>query len=277
MSNKNALTHFPVHSLLRAKDWQTRPEYDQVCQWWNSGGNGVCALIGMGGAGKTAIAEQFLHSLPGLFPNAARTTKQSQKLRVPSSVFIYSFYDDDKPANFLESLQMWLEGDARPKDQLSITQIKFLIRSTHGLIVLDGLEKLQEGNDRGFGKLISPQVRDLLDHIASGAGSKLGVLLTSRFPLTDLRDSDRRFYHAITIDRIGIEAGMQLLRDRGVSGSDSQLTKIVHDCGQHALTIDLAAGFISEFGDGNPNTGRLSSKGCIIQKEHNESSSCSLE
>jgi hypothetical protein len=208
----------------------------------------------MGGAGKTAIAEQFLHSLPGLFPNAARTTKQSQKLRVPSSVFIYSFYDDDKPANFLESLQMWLEGDARPKDQLSITQIKFLIRSTHGLIVLDGLEKLQEGNDRGFGKLISPQVRDLLDHIASGAGSKLGVLLTSRFPLTDLRDSDRRFYHAITIDRIGIEAGMQLLRDRGVSGSDSQLTKIVHDCGQHALTIDLAAGFISEFGDGNPNT-----------------------
>ena len=85
-------------------------------------------VVGLGGACKTAIAEQFLHSLPGLFPNNDRTSKHSTKLRFPSSVFVYSFYDDDKPANFLESLQMWLEGNARTKDQLSITQIKFLIQ-----------------------------------------------------------------------------------------------------------------------------------------------------
>lgn len=116
----------------------------------------------MGGAGKTTIAEQFLHSLPGLFPNAARTTKQSQKLRVPSSVFIYSLYDDDKPANFLESHQMWLEGKARITDQLSIAQVKFLIQNTQGLMVLDGLEKRQKANDRNSAKIIRPHPKTQL-------------------------------------------------------------------------------------------------------------------
>lgn len=254
MTIQNALTNFHVHTLLRAKDWQARPEYDHVCEWWNNGGHGVCALVGLGGAGKTAIAEQFLHSLRDSCPKTDRTPQESQKPRTPPAVFVYSFYDDDKPANFLERLQMWLERNARIEDQLSIAQIMFLVQNTQGLMVLDGLEKLQEPNDRGFGKIISPQVRELLDHIASGACNKLSVLLTSRFPLTDLRDSDRRFYHAITISRISVPAGIGLLRDRGVRGSDPQLTKIVLDCGQHALTIDLAGGFIAEFGDGDPGT-----------------------
>lgn len=51
-----------VHTLLRARDWQHRPEFDQVCDWWREGGRGVCALVGMGGAGKTAIAERFLNA-----------------------------------------------------------------------------------------------------------------------------------------------------------------------------------------------------------------------
>jgi len=246
--------NFFVHTLLRAKDWQHRSEFDQVCDWWRDGGHGVCALVGMGGAGKTAIAEQFLHSLPGVFPTSERKSIDFRKLPVTLRVFVYSFYDDDKPANFIESLQMWVEGKARVDDQLSITQLKYLLQGHYGLMVLDGLERIQEPCDRGFGKLVSPQVRELLDHIASGASKKLGVLLTSRFPLTDLRDSDHRFYRTIEISRIGIEAGIRLLRDRGVRGSVSQLSKIVENCGQHALTIDLAGGFISEFENGDPET-----------------------
>ena len=50
--------HF-VHTLLRARDWQDRPELDEVIDWWGRGGAGVCALIGIGGAGKTAIIRQL--------------------------------------------------------------------------------------------------------------------------------------------------------------------------------------------------------------------------
>ncbi len=54
-----------VHSLLRARDYQNRPEFDRLCDWWRDGGEGVCALVGIGGAGKTAVADRFLRVLPG--------------------------------------------------------------------------------------------------------------------------------------------------------------------------------------------------------------------
>jgi hypothetical protein len=267
MTNTLASFSFHVHRLLRAKNWQPRIEYDDVCEWWNNGGHGVYALIGLGGSGKTAIAEHFLNSLPGLFPRTNLFSKNTHQLRQTPAVFVYSFYDDDKPASFMQSLQMWLEGDARVESPLSVTQTKFLMQRMQGLIVLDGLEVIQESNERGFGQIESPQVRELLNHIACGACKNVSVLLTSRFPLTDLRDSDSRFYKAISVSGIPIEAGIQLLKERGVRGSDLQLTKIVRDCGQHALTIDLAGGFISEFGNGDPEINLDVSFSALVENE----------
>ncbi|MEJ7594949.1 MAG: hypothetical protein WKF77_25770 [Planctomycetaceae bacterium] len=78
--------------------------------------------------------------------------------------------------------------------------------------------------------------------------------MTSRFPLTDLRDSQPRFFQTIPVDQIEVAAGITLLRERGVRGTDLQLALIVEHCGQHALTIDLAGGYIKEYGNGNPAT-----------------------
>ena len=30
-------------TLLRARDYQDRPEFDRLCDWWRAGGVGVCA------------------------------------------------------------------------------------------------------------------------------------------------------------------------------------------------------------------------------------------
>ena len=62
MSKRTRNDYF-VHTLLRARDWQHRPQLDEVRNWWRDGGRGVCALVGMGGAGKTAIAERILNEL----------------------------------------------------------------------------------------------------------------------------------------------------------------------------------------------------------------------
>jgi len=43
MSNVGT-SNFFVHSLLRAHNWQHRPQLDGVCDWWRAGGHGVCAL-----------------------------------------------------------------------------------------------------------------------------------------------------------------------------------------------------------------------------------------
>ena len=238
-----------VHTLLRARDWQHRPQFDQVCDWWRSGGRGVCALVGMGGAGKTAIADRFLNELL----DDTSTTRERES--PPHGVFVYSFYDDDKPESFFRHLQIWLEGTSAPDKVKSSTQLMFDIQQHQGLIILDGLEKVQESGARGgFGRLTSPSLRDLLNHIACGSARELSVLATSRFPLTDLRDSHPRFFHTIAIDQIDVAAGIALLRARGVRGTDVQLAPIVEHCGWHALTIDLAGGYIKEYGHGDPAT-----------------------
>ena len=63
------------HTLLRARDWQERAEFGEVCDWWRKGGIGARhALVAIGGAGKTAIADRFLQAawrLPATSPSSA--------------------------------------------------------------------------------------------------------------------------------------------------------------------------------------------------------------
>ncbi|MCU0982035.1 MAG: hypothetical protein MUF25_23020, partial [Pirellulaceae bacterium] len=105
-------SNYFVSSLLRARDWQHRPQLDDVCQWWRGGGRGVLALVGMGGAGKTAIAERFLRVLPGGLPDDPDVPKDGS-LPMPHGVFVFSFYDAPNPEAFFEALQMWLEHSPR--------------------------------------------------------------------------------------------------------------------------------------------------------------------
>jgi hypothetical protein len=93
-SGHHKQTNYFAHTLMRARDWQHRSEFDQVRDWWRAGGLGVRALVG---AGKTAIAERFLNELPVRWvSNPSSSTTAA--VPPPHSIFVYSFYDDDKPA-----------------------------------------------------------------------------------------------------------------------------------------------------------------------------------
>ncbi|MHC4407119.1 MAG: P-loop NTPase family protein [Planctomycetota bacterium] len=81
------------HRLLRARDWQDRPQLEAVCRWWRGGGPGVCSLVGIGGAGKTAVADRFLQLLPGATeesPGRKRRGERENFLpRVPPARCLY--------------------------------------------------------------------------------------------------------------------------------------------------------------------------------------------
>ncbi len=248
-------SNYFVHTLLRARDWQHRPEFDRVCEWWRTGGQGVCGLVGMGGAGKTAIVDRLLQVLPGVMLPNPRLPKDNT-LPAPNSTVVFSFYDAPNAEAFFEALSIWLSGAPNGATAVSYSQLIFRMQNAvPGLIVLDGLEKVQEDGTRGIlGRIDAPNLRDFVNRAANGYFPRLSVLLTTRFPLADLQEEQPPFFQSIPIEEIDTSMGINLLRQRGVRGRDLQLEHIVKECGCHALTVDLAGGYIKEYGKGDPDT-----------------------
>ena len=150
-----------VHPLLRARDWQDRPEFVHLCDWWRNGGTGVCSLVGIGGAGKTAIAERFLRALPGGLAPMDGAPKDVT-LPQPEGLFVFSFYDAPNPDSFFAELYAWLSGsplDESAKAPSCQQTLQLLSRVAQApsvagsgrvlLLILDGLEKVQDDGARG--------------------------------------------------------------------------------------------------------------------------------
>jgi hypothetical protein len=255
MAASNPSNYF-VHTLLRAQDWQHRPEFERICDWWRNGGTGVFGLVGMGGVGKTAIVDRFLQVLPKVLP-ANWAVPKDTTLLTPNSTFVFSFYEAPSVEAFFGALQMWLMQSPRAiTTALSYSQLLFAMQNAvPGLIVLDGLEKVQTDGTRGIlGQLNAPNLRDFVKRAAYGQFQSLSVVLTTRFPLTDLQEDQPDFFTAIPIEEIDTSTGINLLRRRRVRGNDLALKRIVQECGHHALTVDLAGGYITEYGNGDPAT-----------------------
>lgn len=278
-----------VHQLLRARDWQDRPELDEVCGWWSGdavdrgvfcdtarrrrgAGCGVCVLDGLGGAGKTAIVEHFLRVLPGGLPPLDDAAKRDE-LRPPHALFVFSFFSAPTAESFLGELDAWLSGaSSSPAAQVPYNQLVDRLSKVEAqlgsppdpqkdasapselLLILDGLEKIQnEGRrDEVLGQLIDERIRDLLSRIASGYHPRVRAIVTSRFKIADLEEERPPHYRSIEVNRISSETGRGLLRRRGVKGPDAALDQLVAACGGHALNVDLVGGYLAHFCNGRP-------------------------
>lgn len=211
---------------------------------WSSGAAGVWALVGLGGSGKTAVAARFLEELPSIEPR-------------PEGVFVWSFYLEPDAGYFLQELFRWLVPAGAPTEARG-GGLFHLIRDAlaqggRRLLVLDGLERVQRPDDSGgpHGQVEDPLLRGLLTRVAEALGQTV-ALVTSRFPLTDLTACRGHGYCEIDVGGLSAEAARELLRARGVSGSDGELRGIVLTYGAHALTLDHVGGLIGQFLGGDP-------------------------
>lgn len=248
-----------AHTLLRARDWQDRPELEQLRAWWRErghGGAGVFALVGIGGAGKTAIADRFLREVPGVFPRHPEV-KHDPSLPQPAKLFVFSFYDVPNPQVFLAQVLDWLDDRApdQGRQRPHYTEIKARLKDEDGLLlVLDGLEKVQDDGARGgrLGHITDASLRQLLLDLGEGYLPGVSAIITTRFLLDDLEVAEGPYYRAIDVERIAVPSCIELLRRRGVHGADTALEAIAEACGQHALTVDLIGGYLAAFKGGAP-------------------------
>ena len=156
------------------------------------------------------------------------------------SVLVWSFYEKpDADAFVRECAQLFLgEADDAPAGGRLERLQRGLRDGRPHLIVLDGLERVQAeaGPGQVRGELEDHTLKLLLQAIAAGLG-RTRALVTSRFPLIDLRDWRRRGVVEIALEDLAPDAARQVLRGWGVQGDDAQLDAVSAQVGRHALSV----------------------------------------
>ena len=238
---------FVVHPLPPAPEFVGRAsELDQLSTVWNQESGGVIALVGLGGAGKTALVARFLEE--------RLTTSRAPAV---AGLFVWSFYQQPDAGLFLEEAHRYFAGDAATASPARGAGLLHLLREAlarggPNLLVLDGLERVQQqgGTETGgYGRVEDPLLRGLLTRIAEGSGRTTAVV-TSRFPLSDLEPFRGHGYRPIDVSGLDRAAALDLLRRRGVRGDDDALVGLISSYGAHALTLDHLGGLIARFLDG---------------------------
>jgi transcriptional regulator with XRE-family HTH domain/tetratricopeptide (TPR) repeat protein len=227
-----------AHALQHARHFVGREEVHTFLSGWAQASRPVervVALVALGGAGKTAVAERFVASL-GERPR-------------PGGTFIWSFYEDPRVEGFLaRALRYFTQGDETvPGERLERLQEVLGAGPPH-LLVLDGLEVVQSdgGDGRSRGEFLDPSLRRLLTSLARGLG-EARALMTSRLPFADLSAWEGTGFRTVALAPLAEDEGVHLLRLWGLKGGDGALRELFASTGGHALSVSMMGSYVGSF------------------------------
>ncbi|HZZ81194.1 MAG TPA: hypothetical protein VFE62_22010 [Gemmataceae bacterium] len=99
------------------------------------------------------------------------------------------------------------------------------------------------------GELSDQTLKLLLRAIAAGLG-RARALVTSRYPLVDLRDWEKRGYRHTQLDDLSPDAAVAVLRGWEVIGEDTALRAAAEQVGCHALSVAVIGSYLQSFAGG---------------------------
>jgi hypothetical protein len=175
--------------------------------WANQQVN-VVTIVAWGGVGKSTLVNHWLRRMAG------------EQYRSAQLVFGWSFYrqgtsgDTSSADEFLDAALTWF-GDPEPRLGTAWEKgerLAKLVGHRRTLLVLDGLEPLQNPPGAQEGRLRDPSLQALLRELAA-FNMGLGVI-TTRMPVADLSDHEGRSALRRDLEHLSSHAGAQLLRAR---------------------------------------------------------------
>jgi hypothetical protein len=184
--------------------------------WANQDIN-VVTIVAWAGVGKSTLVNHWLRRMA------------VEQYRSAQLVFGWSFYRQGTSGGtssadeFIDAALTWF-GDPDPRLGTAWEKgerLAKLISYRRTLLVLDGLEPLQNPPGPQEGRLREPSLQALLRELA--AFNKGLCVITTRTPVADIADHERTSALRRDLEQLSGDAGAKLLRALGVNGYEAEL------------------------------------------------------
>ena len=117
------------------------------------------------------------------------------------------------------------------------------------LLILDGLEPLQNPPGPQEGRLREPSLQALLRELA--AFNKGLCVITTRTPVADIADHERTSALRRDLEQLTDDAGARLLRALGVKGHEEELRVASDEFSGHCLALTLLGSYLTDAYNGD--------------------------
>jgi serine/threonine protein kinase len=212
--------------------------------WANKEVN-VVTIVAWAGVGKSTLINHWLRRMA------------TDHYRSAELVFGWSFYrqgssgDTSSADEFLDAALTWF-GDPDPPLGTAWEKgerLAKLVAHRRTLLVLDGLEPLQNPPGPQKGRLREPSLQALLRELAA---FNMGLcVITTRLPIADIADHERTSVLRRDLEELSSDAGAKLLRALGVKGPEAELQGASDEFSGHCLGLTLLGSYLTDAYDGD--------------------------
>ena len=202
-------------------------------------------IVAWAGVGKSTLVNHWLRRM------AAKNYRSAEL------VFGWSFYrqgttgDTSSADEFLDAALTWF-GDPDPRLGTAWEKgerLAKLVAHRRTLLVLDGLEPLQNPPGPQEGRLREPSLQALLRELAA---FNTGLcIITTRLPVADIADHEQTSALRRDLEQLSSDAGAKLLRALGVEGHEEELRSASDEFSGHCLALTLLGSYLSDAYNGD--------------------------
>ena len=212
--------------------------------WANQQVN-VVTIVAWGGVGKSTLVNHWLRRMA------------AEQYRSAQLVFGWSFYRQGTSGGtssadeFLDAALHWF-GDPDPRIGTAWEKgerLAKLIAHRRTLLVLDGLEPLQNPPGPQEGRVREPSLQALLRELA--AFNRGLCVITTRTPVADIADHEGTSALRRDLEQLPSDAGARLLRALGVNGHEAELRSASDEFSGHCFALTLLGSHLTDAYDGD--------------------------
>jgi serine/threonine protein kinase len=212
--------------------------------WANKEVN-VVTIVAWAGVGKSTLVNHWLRRMA------------TDHYRSAELVFGWSFYrqgtagDNPSADEFLDATLSWF-GDPDPRVGTAWEKgerLAKLVAHRRTLLILDGLEPLQNPPGPQEGRVREPSLQALLRELAA---FNTGLcVITTRIPVADIADHERTSALRRDLEQLSSDAGAKLLRGLGAKGQETELQSASDEFSGHCLALTLLGSYLSDAYNGD--------------------------